>query len=117
MPDRKITTKDVYDAISKLYVLITGNGDPEKGILFREAMVERRLESLCSQVNLVSAKVDTNRADFTAQFEVLENKLNDHVLKLNSHLDRVQDGFPKEKEVIWLDKFIPADVRDNIVKW
>lgn len=93
MSEKRITNKDVYDSISKLYFVIIGNGDPERGLCFRQAVVERELLRMSNQLDDLSKKVE-------------------------EHITIIQPLIkPIDKKESWLDSIISSETRDLIVKW
>ena len=49
MPDR-VTSRDVYDEVKKINEILTGNGDPSKGMIVKQALMNQKLDALSDNV-------------------------------------------------------------------
>ena len=90
----RITNKDVHEAVTKLYEVIIGNGEPEKGLCFRQAIIEKELIRMAEKVDRLS------------------EKLEEHITLIQPIL-----GPLKNEKTSWLDNIMSYETRDTLIKW
>lgn len=94
MPNGRVSTKDLYAAVNKLYDVIIGNGEPEKGLCFRQVLIEKELARMAQHV------------------DELTDKLEKHITMIQPLIEPIAN-----KKESWLDNIISFETRDTLVKW
>lgn len=56
MPDR-ITQREIYDELKKLSAIITGDGDPEKGMVVKQVLMQKDIDLLKDDIAAFDKKL------------------------------------------------------------